>query len=545
MTIPYETMSKSDLIGIIEAQKRVVNAQHEKLQWYEGILSNKSLPINQRLATIAAKRLEETRKPDEDGFYRAHLPALAETVGVSPSTISRGLKSLADCTQAVEHRTVSDKNEPYKHIVFIRPTDLLARPAEITPTKEIKRHGGDHRKCQCGGELLVKERVLTSQQYTVCTTCGVQHVYPPRTVNEPLVCFIEEQEPPPLHDATGLNEQESFTTNDMPETQEPPPLHHATGLNEQEHTVTISDADEAPTHCNLQSLPLHTSSHCTLTALEELKMLPQWACHRAKRPYNPNKSFPAAAAVDDPETWGSYEQALAMVERSQAWKEPYDGIGFMLRKGGGLVVTDYDPDRETNTLPNPELVDRRIQFTNSYHETSSSGVGRHGIAKGDIPRNIKSKKHGLEMYSHAKFIVFTGNHLPGTPETIENRQAELSALFAEIAPKPVERPMQNCVSVPCLFSDEHVLTKARNGKNAARFERLWSGDTSGYGSQSEADLALCNELAYWSDYDSDMVDRLFRQSGLYRPEKWDRNARAGETYGEGTIRRAIGAKLTS
>ena len=34
------------------------------------------------------------------------------------------------------------------------------------------------------------------------------------------------------------------------------------------------------------------------------------------------------------------------------------------------------------------------------------------------------------------------------------------------------------------------------------------------------------------------MDRMFRQSGLMRA-KWDRNARSGETYGEGTIREAI------
>lgn len=37
-------------------------------------------------------------------------------------------------------------------------------------------------------------------------------------------------------------------------------------------------------------------------------------------------------------------------------------------------------------------------------------------------------------------------------------------------------------------------------------------------------------LAYWADNDVSTIDRLFRQSRHYR-EKWDRAARAGETYG--------------
>ncbi|MFQ7644172.1 hypothetical protein, partial [Ruthenibacterium lactatiformans] len=40
-------------------------------------------------------------------------------------------------------------------------------------------------------------------------------------------------------------------------------------------------------------------------------------------------------------------------------------------------------------------------------------------------------------------------------------------------------------------------------------------------SHSEADIALCNALAWWTNCDAARVDRLFRQSGLMR-EKWDR-----------------------
>jgi putative DNA primase/helicase len=41
-------------------------------------------------------------------------------------------------------------------------------------------------------------------------------------------------------------------------------------------------------------------------------------------------------------------------------------------------------------------------------------------------------------------------------------------------------------------------------------------------SHSEADMALCAILAFWCRGDMQQMDRLFRQSGLYR-EKWERN----------------------
>ena len=53
------------------------------------------------------------------------------------------------------------------------------------------------------------------------------------------------------------------------------------------------------------------------------------------------------------------------------------------------------------------------------------------------------------------------------------------------------------------------------------------------GDDSAADLALCNLLAFWTGCQPDRIDRLFRQSGLYR-QKWER-----DDYRERTIRCAI------
>ena len=69
------------------------------------------------------------------------------------------------------------------------------------------------------------------------------------------------------------------------------------------------------------------------------------------------------------------------------------------------------------------------------------------------------------------------------------------------------------------------------------FAALWAGDTSGYPSHSEADLALANHLVFWCDGDPDLMDQLFRQSALYRA-KWD-TRRGDRTYGERTIETAL------
>ena len=84
------------------------------------------------------------------------------------------------------------------------------------------------------------------------------------------------------------------------------------------------------------------------------------------------------------------------------------------------------------------------------------------------------------------------------------------------------------------LADIELIHKAMSAANGAVFSRLWLGDTSAYtGDDSRADLALCSMLAFWTANDEIRVDRLFRQSRLYR-EKWER-----QDYRQGTIKKAI------
>jgi putative DNA primase/helicase len=77
-------------------------------------------------------------------------------------------------------------------------------------------------------------------------------------------------------------------------------------------------------------------------------------------------------------------------------------------------------------------------------------------------------------------------------------------------------------------------------KNGSKILQLYEGDISGYPSASEADLAFINYLAWWCNYDTALVDSIYRQSALYRP-KWD-ESRGEHTYGEMTIMTACEGK---
>jgi hypothetical protein len=96
------------------------------------------------------------------------------------------------------------------------------------------------------------------------------------------------------------------------------------------------------------------------------------------------------------------------------------------------------------------------------------------------------------------------------------------------------------------LDDETVLERALDSKSGAVIEalydgrdELWSGRDSRYPSQSEADMGLCFYLGFWTGGDPERMDRLFRDSGLYRG-KWDKVHFAnGATYGSVCIARTL------
>lgn len=89
---------------------------------------------------------------------------------------------------------------------------------------------------------------------------------------------------------------------------------------------------------------------------------------------------------------------------------------------------------------------------------------------------------------------------------------------------------------PVDIDDRELLDIMFAATNGDKARRLWGGDISGYPSASEADCALCEALAFFTGGDVGRIDRLFRQSGLYR-EKWKRS-----DYRDATIAKALEGK---
>ena len=127
--------------------------------------------------------------------------------------------------------------------------------------------------------------------------------------------------------------------------------------------------------------------------------------------------------------------------------------------------------------------------------------------------------------------------MDGTPPEIMPRQLEIERVHAQTIGRPNIMPANEKPKSAPKLDDQIVLEKAKNARNGTEFQRLFDGHYEGYPSQSEADLALCGHLAFWTGGAAGQMDRLFRQSGLIRT-KWD-SRRGDETYGSQTIKRAL------
>lgn len=277
---------------------------------------------------------------------------------------------------------------------------------------------------------------------------------------------------------------------------------------------------------------------------QELAALRQWICWRLepdpkgekprKVPYDPRTGRKASST--NPETWATLPEAM----RAQT-KYLFTGVGFVFTEAGGIVGVDIDHCRKENGTFT-EAAQAILDKYPSYTEISPSGAGLHIFYRGVMPgKGNKNSATGVEMYASARYFTMTGNRLEGTPEAIADGAQALPWIHENyIARKQVRKRKAKKAARRVVLSDEQVLEKARAAQNAEDFTALWEGRWQDkFASQSEADLALCCALAFWTGREKEQMDRLFRQSALFR-EKWDKVHHAdGATYGEETLEQAV------
>ena len=283
--------------------------------------------------------------------------------------------------------------------------------------------------------------------------------------------------------------------------------------------------------------------------VDELKDKKLWFLWSAKPGRNgkvtkvPFAANGGATGTDDAHkgTWVSFDDAESARNQFRA-----SGLGLKIPKGFFLL----DIDHKDISDPFAQLMLSRFS---SYAEVSPSGKGIHIIGQCDITKlpvhfDDRRKKLvldseyyqkrsdiGLELYIGDitnRYGTFTGNTINSLP-IADCTQAVLTTLDKEMRKKPKAKYSAKRDGGRAVFD---IVCDLRKQKNGDKFIRLYDkGDFSEYGSQSEADAALCALIAFRTGADPDAIDEVFRSSALYR-SKWER-----DDYRENTINAGISA----
>lgn len=254
----------------------------------------------------------------------------------------------------------------------------------------------------------------------------------------------------------------------------------------------------------------------------ELRALRQWVVwkyetrgdKRTKVPYCPRTHRRASSTSSS--TWSDYTTAVGVLSTHS-----YTGVGFVFAPPH--VGIDLDHCRDASTGAVEPWAAAIIGELNSYTEISPSGTGLHSIVNSTIPPG-GNRRGRCEMYSAGRYFTVTGDHLAGTPLTVEAR--DLTALHARMLGNTLE-------AIPAAAGK--VIPFERHDKPSR--DDLMAGNWAGHKSESEAEFALCLLLAEECAGDAEKIDAAVRASGLYRA-KWNER-RGNTTYGAQTIENAL------
>ncbi|MFM9848290.1 MAG: DUF3631 domain-containing protein [Hyphomicrobiaceae bacterium] len=143
-----------------------------------------------------------------------------------------------------------------------------------------------------------------------------------------------------------------------------------------------------------------------------------------KPPLNPRNG--GLAKVNEPHTWGTFDDAVARMEKSGN-----AGVGLVLTDDIDITGIDLD-DCINDSGSLSDLAAEIVALGETYAEISPSGEGIRLFAQGVVDRAVKDDALGIEVYSRGRFLTVTGNHIPDTPDEIRAAPRTLALLRAAV-----------------------------------------------------------------------------------------------------------------
>jgi hypothetical protein len=303
----------------------------------------------------------------------------------------------------------------------------------------------------------------------------------------------------------------------------------------------------------------------------ELRARPQWVNYKLvpkpdepgkfdKRPYGAGTG--GRASSTNHTTWSDFEAAVAAVDLYG-----FAGIGFVFVEDDPFAGLDLDGCRDPETGVILDWAQRFIDRCASYSEVSPSGKGVHVLMLGRVPPDGHKEPYEgsvVEMYDWGRYFTVTGQHLAGTPLTVEEGTDALQEIHDEVWGPAASsggaghrgkadgngrfaRPRFGPTRLP----DNDVLERCRTDATGEVFRAIYDdGDLTGIdGDDSRADWLVWSKLVFYLGNDSDQIAFLAQLGRHYlhpeneakakeREEKWQR-----EDANYGTFQRQQIAKI--
>ncbi|MFC6823741.1 hypothetical protein, partial [Halopelagius fulvigenes] len=281
--------------------------------------------------------------------------------------------------------------------------------------------------------------------------------------------------------------------------------------------------------------------------LETLKEMVQWVCwgyrkrdgKDTKPPLSPVEGHTFAKS-NDPKTWGTYEEAVEYHEREDTNTE---GIGFMLSEQDVIAALDLDGCVHPETKEIEPWAEDIVARADSYTEFSPSITGLRIFVVGILPggRNkrkqertldmpewvVEEKNAEVEMYDDVRYMTYTGDQLPDTPDDVQKRANAIKEIHAEYVADdeadtspPAQAASPNSVDVSADDSTEYTnefgttLEQVREWDN--KLNNLLTHLEPGFplpnddDSPSGYDYSAVAKLLFWRFDDRDIANILRR-----------------------------------
>ena len=147
-----------------------------------------------------------------------------------------------------------------------------------------------------------------------------------------------------------------------------------------------------------------------------------------KVPYQPHGKDRKASSTD-PKTWSSFASVWAA-------REKFDGVGFCLLNSG-YGAFDLDDCRDATTGAIAPWAKELVARAGSYTEITISNTGLRIIGHAGGPKIHRKQPvtngSTLETYRRAeRYVVMTGDVLPGTPQVLANINSVMEEVVAEL-----------------------------------------------------------------------------------------------------------------